>query len=153
MTTLIKGEKERGQFSGSDIRDFIMAGNAKVTFLNTETGNRFTYKVSAPMDREKDARDFESPTRFVSLLTGPDNWNNYSYIGCIFDLENFTKTAKSNHVGSTGFAAFTWVWNHRDDLPEHVEVWHEGQCGRCGRSLTVPESIARGLGPVCAGKA
>ena len=53
MTTLLKEEKERGQISGSDIRDFIMAGNAKVTFVNTETGNRFTYKVSAPMDREK----------------------------------------------------------------------------------------------------
>lgn len=27
-----------------------------------------------------------------------------------------------------------------------------GQCGRCGRALTDPESIARGIGPVCAAR-
>ena len=36
-------------------------------------------------------------------------------------------------------------------LPKTVEVWHEGICGRCGRKLTVPESVERGLGPECAG--
>lgn len=35
------------------------------------------------------------------------------------------------------------------DLPE-CEVWHEGRCGRCGRKLTVPESIETGIGPDCA---
>jgi hypothetical protein len=29
-------------------------------------------------------------------------------------------------------------------------VWHEGRCGRCGRKLTVPESIESGFGPECA---
>jgi hypothetical protein len=37
-------------------------------------------------------------------------------------------------------------------LPAGVEVWHEGHCMRCGRALTVPESISTGLGPVCAGR-
>jgi hypothetical protein len=27
-----------------------------------------------------------------------------------------------------------------------------GECGRCGRTLTNPDSIDRGIGPVCAGK-
>lgn len=30
-----------------------------------------------------------------------------------------------------------------------VEIWHEGKCGRCGRQLTVPESIESGFGPEC----
>tara|TARA_R110002096_G_scaffold84290_4_gene194649 strand:+ start:14 stop:667 length:654 start_codon:yes stop_codon:yes gene_type:complete len=33
-----------------------------------------------------------------------------------------------------------------------MEIWHEGKCSRCGRKLTVPSSIATGLGPVCATK-
>jgi hypothetical protein len=33
-----------------------------------------------------------------------------------------------------------------------LEVWHEGRCGACGRRLTVPESIERGLGPECYGR-
>ena len=31
-----------------------------------------------------------------------------------------------------------------------VRALHSGCCGRCGRKLTVPESIDTGLGPVCA---
>jgi hypothetical protein len=28
-------------------------------------------------------------------------------------------------------------------------VWHEGSCARCGKKLTVPESIESGFGPEC----
>lgn len=48
---------------------------------------------------------------------------------------------------------FYWLWTGHmaqdKELPEQIEVWHEGRCGRCGRRLTVPESIANGLGPEC----
>ncbi len=37
-------------------------------------------------------------------------------------------------------------------MPEQLEVWHEGCCGKCGRKLTDAESIARGIGPECYGK-
>ena len=30
--------------------------------------------------------------------------------------------------------------------------YHEGRCGKCARTLTVPESIINGIGPVCAEK-
>ena len=29
---------------------------------------------------------------------------------------------------------------------------HTGSCGHCGRALSNPESLARGIGPICAGK-
>jgi len=35
------------------------------------------------------------------------------------------------------------------DSPD-IEVWHSGECSRCGRKLTDPTSIEGGLGPVCA---
>jgi hypothetical protein len=41
------------------------------------------------------------------------------------------------------------LWAHIDDLPESLEIWHEGSCLRCGRKLTVPESIESGYGPEC----
>ena len=37
-------------------------------------------------------------------------------------------------------------------LPEGYEARHEGRCARCGRALTVPESIDSGFGPECARK-
>jgi hypothetical protein len=35
------------------------------------------------------------------------------------------------------------------NLPDFIEVWHEGKCGKCGRTLTVPSSIESGIGPEC----
>ena len=35
------------------------------------------------------------------------------------------------------------------DNENSFTVHHEGKCGCCGRSLTVPESIKRGIGPEC----
>src|SRR5882672_9405186 len=34
----------------------------------------------------------------------------------------------------------------------HIEIWHSGSCGRCGRTLTVPESVLSGFGPECINK-
>lgn len=50
--------------------------------------------------------------------------------------------------------AFRWVWDRlrAGQVPTDVEIWHEGRCGHCARVLTDPESIARGLGPICAEK-
>jgi hypothetical protein len=31
------------------------------------------------------------------------------------------------------------------------KIFHTGKCSACGRTLTDPESISRGLGPICAG--
>jgi len=65
---------------------------------------------------------------------------------------------KKSKIGSGAVSAraFLWLWCSLisgKSLPEGVQFWHQGTCGRCGRSLTDPESITRGLGPICAGKA
>ena len=37
-------------------------------------------------------------------------------------------------------------------LPEGLEAFEENSCGRCGRALTDPVSIERGIGPECYGQ-
>lgn len=37
-----------------------------------------------------------------------------------------------------------------NNLPQKMAVYHSGRCGSCGRELTTPESIRRGLGKKCA---
>jgi len=54
-------------------KNFLTAGKAIFTVSNP-TGTRYTFKVSKPRDKE------DCPF-FVSLLTGPDNWANYTYMG------------------------------------------------------------------------
>lgn len=116
---------------------YILAGNATVTVKSLSTGTRFTYKVTKA-----------GPTvYFVGVLSGPDNEVDYSYIG-IVRRGVFTLTRKSRAgMSAASVRAFAWLSRNWED--DRAEVWHEGRCGRCGRTLTVPESIKSGIGPVC----
>lgn len=120
---------------------FIFAGNAIFTIRSKKTGTRFTYKVSKAKD---------SDIWFVGLLSGPDNNADYKYIGIITSDKKFIRTKRSK-VGyeAPSFKGFNWFFNHLHNYQEQAEVYHEGRCGRCGRRLTVPESIESGFGPEC----
>jgi hypothetical protein len=48
-----------------------------------------------------------------------------------------------------------WHRSHgHDDIAERLETWltRDKRCKRCGRPLTDPESLERGVGPDCAAK-
>lgn len=131
----MKGHK----LNNEDAIRFIFAGNSTSTFLNTKTDNRFTYKV-------KKAKD--SDLYFVSVLTSPDI---YTYIGTI--LNGLYKHGKKSNILNTAQSVkvFDYVLSNlmKLSLPNFIEIWHEGKCGKCGRTLTVPDSIINGLGPEC----
>ena len=121
---------------------FVQAGNATFTVVSVKTQTRFTYRVR---DSE-DGRVF-----FVGVLTGQHNESDYTYLGIIRDGQ-FCRTAKSRvSDDAPSVRAFRWVYSQlgRGRLPNELEFWHEGSCGRCGRTLTVPESIETGYGPEC----
>ncbi len=126
---------------------FLLAGNAYATFVSGRTGARFTYHVEAPK-----TPGFKG--WFVSVLDGPDNTHDYAYLGCIFDDKSFRHGRKSRIApDAESVRAFAWVWaSLQDGVLGGVEVHHAGRCGRCGRMLTVPESVETGLGPECARK-
>ena len=126
------------------IKQFVSAGNARFTLVSKKTGARFTYRVRASQDRKK---------LFGAVLTGRDNENSYSYMGLVeLGLAPALIATKGSKIdkNSVSFKALDWflgtlVTGKRDA----VEFWHEGKCGKCGRSLTVPSSISNGLGPEC----
>lgn len=114
----------------------MLAGNSTFTVQNPETDMRYTFKVVQP-----------HPTRphFVKLLTMPDH---FFPIATIFNHKTL-RLAKFRRE-TAAYKAFAWLWRNADDLPAPAEFYHEGRCGKCGRKLTVPESIKSGIGPVCA---
>lgn len=129
---------------------FMLAGNAHVTFQSRRTDTRFTYRV---VQAERRAGDTGEPPHFVSVLVGPDNDHSYQYLGCIYRRLVYAHGKKSHiEPNAPSAVAFAWVWKRLSAGEMHPElaVYHEGRCGRCGRRLTTPESIATGLGPVCA---
>lgn len=139
---------------------FILAGNAYFTLRSKVTGTRYTYRVSkADPQQGKCKYCLNDPCRcqpryFVSLLTGPENTSDYSYLGMIVSNQFRLTRASKMTLDSKPVHAFRWSLTAlvANEIPEQLEIWHEGRCGRCGRTLTVPESIALGLGPECAGR-
>jgi hypothetical protein len=128
---------------------FILAGKARFTVVSPKTGNRFTYKVS------RKEVDGGKVLHFVKVLTGQDNDSDYTFLGTIFDGREYRRSFKSS-IGpqAPSAVAFAWLVSRLvagKDLAG-VSVHHEGRCGRCGRTLTVPSSIETGFGPECAGK-
>jgi hypothetical protein len=135
-------------------KQFVLAGNATFTVQNTNTGTRYTFKVCKAKDQDPAANNART-LHFVKLLTGSDNENDYIYIGTIFNGQEFRRTRTSKVTeDAPGFKAFAGVWGclSGKGLPEAIKFYHEGKCCRCGRTLTVPESIEAGIGPECAGK-
>lgn len=137
--------------SGSDALKFALAGNARLTLVSVKTGTRFTFRIKA-----KDVKGGEAakPPWFVALLNGRENDSDYTFLGTIFDDRTTYRHGRKSTVSPEAPSAkgFAWAWSFlaKGELPPGCEVWHEGRCGRCGRALTVPESIAMGLGPECA---
>lgn len=133
--------------TAQEAKTYTFAGNATLTLSSLKTSARYTYKICAP-------RENANGVRFVSLLTGPQNTNDFTYIGLLTEGGEFKMTRASKlPAESTPIAAFGF-FNRKvlvdGQIPTTLEVRHEGCCGRCGRALTVPESIDRGIGPECA---
>lgn len=130
----------------SQIKDFVLGGNAIITIESGVTGKHFTYKI------QQSNRD--NNLYFIKNLRGSDNESDYTYIGCYFaDTKTFVVEKKYKDTEVYGWPksiqAIRYLMNRLDNVPEKLIVYHNGRCCRCGRTLTTPESIKKGIGPEC----
>lgn len=130
-----------------DIRNFIFAGRAVFTLVSKISKNRITYKLSGVQSSNND----------VVFVRVKSNDNHWIYLGTIFNKKNFVLSRKSKITQEAPSAkGIMWlvkvIVEKRQELLDKIEFWHEGKCGKCGRKLTVPESIKLGLGPQCKGE-
>lgn len=150
----------------------IAAGRSILTCRSLKTGHRFTFRFRRP-----DPEPGRTRPIWVSILGGPEGeftrsqdehgpvveqaHRAWTFLGTIWVDEGregrYSHSAKSK-VQPSDTAARTAAWIAQripfrvDELMEKAEWWHEGRCGRCGRRLTVPESIESGFGPDCIGR-
>lgn len=133
-----------------DVLQFITAGNAIFTIVFTNENKRYTYKAVASSGNKY---------LLVNVLTGPDNTNNYTQVYWFYlneEKEPIFQYCRNNKLYETSpsVVAFKKVFKslllRPDEEWDGIEVWHTGRCCRCGRMLTVPESITLGIGPECA---
>ena len=129
-----------------NIRDFILAGNSTFTLRSKKTATRYTFKVTK---RAGDSHFF-----FVGILSAPNNEDGYACVGTISDFTKFKPSKLGIEKYSGALRAFIWFWQmtilgNSAILLNKIEFFHEGRCCKCGRKLTVPESIVAGIGPEC----
>ena len=130
-------------------REFFLAGRAVFTVTNP-TGDHFTYRINRGKIGTYDAW-------VVAYLSGPDNHNDYSYLGMLDSATGFIRATRGSKASEDTqvFRVARWAMRItwcRWELPPGYKIEHAGRCGRCGRVLTTPESIERGIGPECARK-
>lgn len=134
------------QLEHNKIKYLVLGGNALITLESGKTGSHLTYKIQ----RSKN----DNNLYFIKSLRGSDNTNDYVYIGCYFaDTKTFVaeKKYKDKDVNSwpKSIRAIRYLFNNLDNVPDTLTVYHNGRCCRCGRILTTPESIKKGIGPEC----
>lgn len=130
------------------------------------------YTVSGPLghrtfevSRNGEAATFAPGRRTVSLLTGPNSWATFGFVSDLAtkhpisvwqklrgpenhpsDYEKFARVLTAMIVN--GHRRFTAP----DGQLHDYKILVARPCISCGRMLSTPESVARGIGPECAKK-
>lgn len=130
-------------------REFLTAGRAIFTVSNPK-GERYTFRAL------REAKAIRDDIFDIALLTGTDNESSYQRV-CRLYGANLKIAWRGGWFPpeSKPFKVFKWavgLLEAKKPLPPGYEVRHAGRCGKCGRLLTVPESIESGLGPECSKK-
>lgn len=122
----------------------IVDGFYTVSF---EDGSHVTIRINSVS--AKQARNGKA-ARYASYLNGPINTSDYARFAFVngasyrpFKMGNFKRQIAALEIlmGSTDATEFGRAY-----------ASESGNCWVCGRLLTDPESIAAGIGPICAGR-
>ena len=131
-----------------EVKDFMLAGNAILSFQSTETNAYLTYRI---------VKDEDKDLWYVKTLTRPNNTKDYTYLGTLYVNglnQVIYRHGKNSPISANAKTSIVIDWAvrrlERPDVLQKILIRHEGYCCKCGKMLTTPESIERGRGPVCA---
>lgn len=123
-------------------------------FPGTYTVERASGEYRTLRVRENDNPDFfEGKGLKLEFLSGPDNTSDFTSFGLL--MENGRLVIWKKFRGGAVEESLRFAVNVLLGDPATAgEAWakESGCCYRCRRTLTVPTSLHRGLGPVCAEK-
>jgi hypothetical protein len=115
------------------------------------------YTVVGPKGGHRTLRlqtiDDNGTKQWLAYLSGADNVGDYKSVGFVNgnEVSLFNKYAGQY---ADIMAAARFLVRNVDKLDECGRQYaiNSGKCYRCNRLLTTPESVARGLGPICSSK-
>jgi hypothetical protein len=128
------------ELRGEQLRKFVLAGKALFTVLNQNTKHYNTFLIKKHKEQE---------VWYVYVLVR----HNYVCIGQLDEFKNL-EVKEDGILGITDERVEFFKWFISEFLTqqnkyENIKVYHHGNCGSCGKTLTKPDSIKSGIGPVC----
>lgn len=127
----------------------LEAGRLTAT-LRTGAGEHVTLTLKA---RGKDGERWVGKPLAEALVVFVEvpnqaGWNDK--VGKVTWSRGFTADSRADYV-RVALAEHLLAYVGGTPLPEGIEIFEEDRCGRCGRALTDPVSVERGIGPECYG--
>ena len=131
---------------------FLLAGKAIFTVSNSK-GGHYTFKLRK-IDSEYPQGSGKISTAFFLHVKATGGTYPFRYVGLANSTTGAVKcTAKSEFVpGSKEYDVGQWALQTVIGgklIPDGYDIEHAGRCGKCGKMLTDPESLERGIGPEC----
>lgn len=145
---LIKSSTARKPLSVAQFRNHLFAGRSVFTLENKETGNYITFKVK---EVKKNYKVIPGQYIIQCKALGDRNYG-YEFIGYMDTLRAQLRPRHQGIKSHLGFKTFVWVlrnFERLEDFGDKLAIYHEGVCCKCGMNLTTPESIEKGIGPIC----
>ena len=130
-----------------EIQMYVYGGKGRFRLKSLRSEKQFTYKIS---NMSKHNPRYDEYTFYV-LLVVPGKT---SFMGVLKSEENKYIHSKKSQLDYDGSEAkgFRWLleqFGKGGKFPEMMEFYHMGICSCCAKTLTKPESIKLGIGPVC----
>jgi hypothetical protein len=132
--------------------------------VSFEDGTHRTYKLVTLSDEECIRYAMPRGAQHISLLVGPDNTSQYARIGVIVNRQvvrrwRVVRTAQGQNATEAqlsrmdeGMRVLLGADGETQTGYGMAYALASGRCSNCGRMLTVPASVHRGLGPDCASR-
>jgi hypothetical protein len=134
-----------------EVKPLIPAGTYTVV-LDGDTSDRVTLRFQDAKEGFLERAHMPKGTQIVSYLMGSDNETDYIGFGFVVGARYTIWSRFRNADQSRLQRALAFMVEGTDEERREAGMTYaleSSTCYRCGRALTVPVSIGRGLGPVC----
>ena len=146
---------QSGYIRQADALEFMLAGKAEFILHSTKTNEDFNFTLIRKESKMKSNNNTEDKEfiYFIYLKLAREK----IYAGfLVFNEEaqefRFIKgKAGKLEPSDRNIRSLLLVVNKlfQHLVVNNLDIFHVGNCGRCGKKLTTPESILTGLGPTC----
>ena len=143
---------EPHQIDSASFRTFMFQGRAQFTLENPVANTHISFivkKARRPHGAPEETRIFNVCVKAIG-----DHITGKVFIGQIDRKRGILRNSGTISSKHPGVQTINWIIRNWMRLEEYettgkIKIYHLGYCCKCGMTLTVPESIKNGIGPIC----